>query len=107
MGNERERILGFPFRVPSHRTGYHHYCKGRVATQFCSFVEKKRQNANEWMATHEDSHFDSFRKLACAVDHYAAEHFKSWVFGGREPVNVEFYYPALVVQGDLLDVPPK
>lgn len=84
---------------------YHHYCRGRVATQFCSFVEKKRQqNASGWMATHEDSHFDSFHKLASAVDHFSAEHFESWRFGGREPVNVEFFYPVLIVQGDLLDV---
>jgi len=84
---------------------YHHYCRGRVATQFCSFVEKrKQQNVTEWMATHEDSHFDSFRKLAAAVNHFSTEHFESWRFGGREFVNVEFFYPVLVVQGDLLDV---
>jgi hypothetical protein len=85
---------------------YHHYCEGRIATQFCSFVEKKRQNQREWMATHDEAHFDAFRKLSAAVDHVVDKHFKSWTFGGRERVNVEFYYPILVVQGDLLDVRP-
>jgi hypothetical protein len=57
---------------------YHHYCKGRVATQFCSFTKKKAEQ--EWMATHDEAHFDSFRKLCAAVDHFADRHFKSWVF---------------------------
>lgn len=113
------RVAGLPAKVPDAKGNaswqslteylamdkYHHYCKGRVATQFCSFVEKRKQgNVTEWMATHEDSHFDSFRKLAAAVDHFSVEHFESWKFGGREPVNLEFFYPILIVQGDLLDV---
>jgi hypothetical protein len=80
---------------------YHHYCQGRVATQFCSFVRKK--SSSEWMATHEESQFDSLKKLCSAVDHFVDHHFKSWRFGGREPVNLELYYPVLGVQGDLLD----
>ena len=83
---------------------YHHYCKGRVSTQFCSFTEKKRQGGTEWMAAHEDHHFDSFRKLAAAVEYQSSEHFRNWRFGGKEFVNIEFYYPLLVVQGELLDV---
>jgi hypothetical protein len=84
---------------------YHHYCKGRVATQYCSFVQKKKQPI-EWMATHEDIHFDAFRKLAAAVDYYSNKLFEDWRFGGRERVSVEFYYPVLVLQGDLLDIRP-
>ncbi|MBI3644871.1 MAG: hypothetical protein HY233_02740 [Acidobacteriales bacterium] len=112
-------MAGLPAKMPGERGNvswdalpsylamdkYHHYCKGRVATQFCSFVEKKRQqNVSEWMATHEDSHFDSFHKLASAVDHFSTEHFENWRFGGQESVNVEFFYPVLIVQGDLIDV---
>jgi hypothetical protein len=109
------RISGLPVKVPTAKSSeslaeylamekYHHYCKGRVSTQFCTFTEKKRQGNSEWMASHEDHHFDSFRKLAAAVDYHSSEHFKNWRFGGKESVNLEFYYPVLVVQGELLDV---
>jgi len=81
---------------------YHHYCKGRVATQFCSFQQKKGKQ--EWMATHDEAHFESFRKLCTAVDYFADRHFKKWVFEDHENVNLEFYYPLVVLQGDLLDV---
>lgn len=83
---------------------YHHYCRGRVATQFCSFRQKG--SSGEWMATHEDEHFDSFRKLAAAVEHFADDHFKSWSFENHENVNVEMYYPVVVLQGELLDARP-
>ncbi len=33
--------------------GYHHYCKGRVATQYCTFQAKKGQHP-EWIALHQD-----------------------------------------------------
>jgi hypothetical protein len=84
---------------------YHHYCKGRVATQFCSFIRKRAEH--EWMATHDEAHFDSFRKLCAAVDHFADRHFKDWSFDNHESINLEFYYPLVVVQGDLLDVRPS
>ena len=83
---------------------YHHYCKGRVATQYCSFTLKGKQRPAEWMATHDENHFDAFRKLGAAVDYYSRQHFESWSPKGREYVNIEFYYPVLVVQGGLLDV---
>jgi hypothetical protein len=81
---------------------YHHYFRGRVATQFCSFTLKK--NTAEWMASHEDLHFDAFRTLCTAVEHFIDKHFKCWTFNGREMVNVEFYHPVVVFQGELLDV---
>lgn len=40
---------------------YHQYCRGRVATQYCSF-QKKKQPSHDWMAWHDDVHFDAFRK---------------------------------------------
>jgi len=83
---------------------FHHYCASRVATQFCSFTKKP---SKEWMAQHEGSHFDVFQKLCDAVDYRQDQHFKSWVFGPKEPVNLEFYYPILVVQGDLLEARPR
>jgi hypothetical protein len=47
--------------------------------------------------------FDSFSKLCDAVDHFQHKHFTSWRFADKESVNVEFYYPVLVVQGELLE----
>lgn len=112
------KVAGLPVKIPDEgeldswtmladyleMAKYHHYCKGRVATQFSSFKKKKEQH--EWMATHDEAHFDSFRKLCTAVDHFADEHFKNWLFNDHESVNVEFYYPLVVLQGDLLDVRP-
>jgi hypothetical protein len=85
---------------------FHHYCKGRVATQFCSFRREKDQQRPEWMALHEDGHFDCFEKLCAAADHFQGEHFKGWRFGGPEFVNVEFYYLVMVLEGELLEVRP-
>lgn len=45
---------------------FHHYCRGRVATQFCSFSRKK--GSSDWMALHEDSHFSSFATLCHALE---------------------------------------
>lgn len=83
---------------------YHHYCRGRVATQFCSFVRKK--DTKQWMALHEDTHFDAFRTLCTALEYTRDKFFESWRFNPRaqEYVNLEFYYPVVVTQGDLIDV---
>jgi len=60
------------------------------------------------MATHEGSHFDSFKKLCDAVDYFIDRHFKSWIFNGKESVNIEFFYPVLILQGELLEgIPSK
>lgn len=52
---------------------------------------------------HEGPHFDSFAKLCDAVDYFQDKHFTSWRFADKESVNLEFYYPVLVVQGELLE----
>jgi len=83
---------------------YHHYCNGRVATQYCSFQKKSGQK--DWMAFHDETHFDALKKLCDVVEHEIEDHFCNWVFeeGTEERVNVQMYYPLLVLQGDLLDV---
>lgn len=80
---------------------YHHYCRGRVSTQYCSFQKKKQ--AQDWMAWHDEAHFDAFRKVCAAVDHSVADHFRRWTFDGPEPLKVQLHYPLLVVQGDLFE----
>jgi hypothetical protein len=39
---------------------FHHYCEGRLASQYCSFSPKRGTNPTEWMASHDDAHFESF-----------------------------------------------
>lgn len=84
---------------------YHHYCRGRVATQFCSF-QRKKPSPQDWMAWHDETHFDAFRKLSAAVDHAVTDHYRRWRFDGPEPLNIQLYYPVLVVQGELLEARP-
>ena len=83
---------------------YHHYCRGRVATQFCSFTPKKSSNNTEWMASHDERHFGSFDKLCSAATHTIKDHYASAHLKGKESVNIQIYYPILVVSGELLDV---
>jgi len=64
--------------------GYHHYCEGRVGTQFCSFAKKKSGRVEEWMATHEGAHYDSFRKVCDVVDYQVQKNFTDWRFDGNE-----------------------
>jgi len=77
---------------------YHHYCKGRVATQFCSYVKKKEKA--EWMATHEDDHFNAFVTLTKALEDLIA----GFKYSKGTHLNATFIYPVLVIQGVLLDV---
>lgn len=114
------KMAGLPVKIPhkKQRDGwqqlsefldmenYHHYCKGQVGTQYCSFIKKKNSDkklADEWMAMHEGSHYESFRKLCDVTDYYVDKHFKCWEIGGKEDVNIEFYYPLVIVQGDLVE----
>ena len=83
---------------------YHHYCSGRIATQFCSFAKKK--NSDEWMAFHDDSHFESFQKLCDVTNFHITSLLDGWQGNNVETVNIEFYYPLIVVQGELLDIRP-
>ena len=85
-----------------HMDEYHHSCRGRVASQFCSFNQKK--GTSDWMAFHEDGHFDCIQKLCDAVDYFSVRHFKDWVPGAVEPVNLQIYYPIIVFQGSLFDI---
>jgi len=47
------------------------------------------------------------RNLCAAVDHFIDRRFKGFALAGHEPVNIEVYYPVVVVQGKLLDVRPN
>lgn len=111
------KLAGLPTKIPLDNetwssvvdtldTGkYHHYCSGRIATQFCSFAKKK--NSNEWMALHDDSHFESFQKLCDVTNFHVNSLLENWQPSNIETVNIEFYYPLIVVQGELIDVRPR
>ena len=88
-----------------HMDKYHHYCNGRIATQFCSFNQKK--GSPDWLASHDERHFDSIKKLCDAVDYFSERHFTSWSFGEEEPVNLQIFYPLIIVQGSLFDARPS
>jgi hypothetical protein len=88
---------------------YHHYCRGTIATQWCSFSPKKAngQSRVEWLASHDEERFNDLRKLSVASDYYAArpdESKSAFVIKGE--INLTFFYPILVVQGELLEVRP-
>jgi hypothetical protein len=79
---------------------FHHYCFGRVATQFCSFVPKDKGKPSDWIAKHEDAHFECFNTLIKAVEHQA----NTSEFFNSDWISANVIYPVLILQGDLLDV---
>jgi hypothetical protein len=128
------KVSGLPAKFLSDETGnrwasfdelvklrdYHHYCVGRVATQYCSFQQKRlsgaKQQSNEWMAWHDEAQHGTFQKLCDATEYFVDKHYAEWVPGGNEeneengdaePINLQIYYPILVVQGELFDVQPS
>ncbi len=80
---------------------FHHYCDGKIATQFCSFARKDKGKTNsEWMALHEGSQFESFLTLIKALEHKLTTF--TWHEGKH--LRAEFMYMLLILQGELLDV---
>ena len=65
-------------------------------------LEKK-----EWMAFHDDIHFNNFRTLSFAVEYYKNALYRGWNKSSKNTINMEFYYPIVVVQGELLEVQPS
>lgn len=81
---------------------FHHYCKGEVATQYCSFQLKKDKSS--WMALHVEEQHGTFNSLIKALEYEIDKHFAGFTLprkGRQEGVNVQIYYPVVVLQGDL------
>ena len=55
------------------------------------------------MATHDEEHFDSLRKLCNVTEHAINKNFMNWTIATKERINIEFFYPIFVLQGDLLE----
>jgi hypothetical protein len=81
---------------------FHHYCKDEVATQYCSFQLKKDKSS--WMALHLEEQHDTFNSLIKALEYEIDRHFGNFTFPKKdeeEGLNVQVYYPLLILQGDL------
>jgi hypothetical protein len=81
---------------------FHHYCKGKIATQYCTFQLKKDKSS--WLAFHSEEQHDTFNSLIRAVDYEVDSHFNDWSLPDQideEYVNIQIYYPLLILQGDL------
>jgi len=81
---------------------FHHYSKGEVATQYCTFQLKKDKSS--WLAFHSEEQHDTFNSLIKAVDCEVDSHFEDWGLPDQieeENINIEIYYPLLILQGAL------
>lgn len=67
-------------------------------------MPKKGRKPVEWMAWHEEGHFESFGKLCTVLNHDIDDHFSNTVPVLNDRVNLQIYYPVVVVGGELLDV---
>lgn len=82
---------------------YHHYCKGLVSTQYCSFTSKKADG--KWLAQHPEDQHNSLVDLIYALEARIDEYYENYSLPGKndkDQINIEFYLPVLVLQGDLL-----
>jgi len=85
---------------------FHHSYFIRSSTQFCSFSKKQNKNKDEeWMASHNNSHYDCIKKLCNATNYYYERNLDyELTIKLEENFKVTMLYPVLVLQGELLDV---
>jgi hypothetical protein len=58
------------------------------------------------MAYHDEAHFGLFKALTNSVEYEISAYYGSWRSGdAEEPINLEFYYPVVVVEGSLIEGP--
>ena len=82
---------------------YHHYQAKRIATQYCSFQQKR--GAAEWMALHRDEDHEAFRKLCLATDYYIRDQVVT-NYSRSAGWNLTVVYPLLIVDAPIFDVRP-
>ncbi len=112
------RVSGMPSKIWQHGEyisvqeftkveSFHHYCRPEVpvATQCCTFEMKKDKSS--WMASHSEDLYETFRTLSKALEYEIDEDFKnmSQFFvdeeTGNEFMDLSFYYPVVIFQGDI------
>ena len=83
---------------------FHHYCKGNIATQYCSFT--KPRGSSKWIATHLEEQHDTFNSLVLAIEDQINQFYsKGWVppkDNEVEPILWMFKYPLIVLGGGLM-----
>jgi len=86
---------------------FHHYCKGDIATQYCSFQSVREKTAKDkvsWIALHSDEQHNTFDSLVKSLEYEIAKHFDGWRLPSgkkQENASIQIYYPLVVLQGDL------
>jgi hypothetical protein len=86
---------------------FHHYCKGDIATQYCSFQSVREKTAKDklsWVALHSDEQHNTFDSLVKSLEYEIAKHFDGWRLSSgkkQENASIQIYYPLVVLQGDL------
>lgn len=113
LHHEQVKCSGMPVKLWSgtdfvslsqflHLNKFHHYCKGPFATQYCGF---SRKNTNApWIASHSEQHHETFTALINAVEAEIDKHYEHWILPSNpkgEGVNIQIYYPLLVLQGEM------
>lgn len=98
--NEYVDLLSF---LPFYK--FHHYCKGGVATQYCSFI--KRRDKGKWVATHLEEQHDTFNSLVyaveCDINQFYTEIWQPPKVDEPEPVLLVFIYPLIILGGELME----
>jgi len=87
---------------------FHHYCKGNISTQYCTFQLKKDKSS--WIALHDDEHHNTLSSLIKALDYEITQYYDYWEPPHKiedEDMNVQIYYPLVVLQGDLFAAEPR
>ena len=81
---------------------WHHCAEPRFATQFCSFtIKRSGPDKGQWMASHDDQHFEAFKKLIDITHLSSDQHFREFNVTKDEDINLEIYNPVVILQGDL------
>jgi hypothetical protein len=104
LHHEDIKVAGLPIKIPSAASPdewislpvylsmneYHHYCQVNIATQYCSFKQKKNEaGKKEWMAFHDDIHFNNLQTLLVATEYYKNNLYRGWFSGKPENINME------------------
>jgi hypothetical protein len=112
LNGDNLRIVGVPLWVelPNQQRAHirdlldlsdHRYTSGPFGTQFCSFTRKKGTKPEEWMASHDDFHFESISKVCVAIEQQSKQIAAVWREQRNSSVNLTFLYPVIVLQGEL------
>lgn len=112
LNGDNLRIVGIPLQIelPNQNRAHirdlldlsdHRYTVGPVGTQFCSFTRKKSAKPDEWMASHDDFHFESISKVCVAIEQQSMQIATMWRQRRNSAINLTFLYPIIVLQGEL------